>query len=423
MLYLNSFKHNYKCDLLHIEDVSLLDIAVEVGTPFYCYSLNSICKNYREFADNIPGSMICYAVKANPNIAIIKAIANMGGGADVVSGGEIRRAMAAGVPVDKIVFSGIGKTREEIEFALENNIYQINAESKEELELINQVASSKGIKASVAIRVNPNIDAKTNDKITTGLKTNKFGIPEEYIDEIFAKDFSNINLLGISVHIGSQISNLNIFLDVIKKIKVIISRIEKLEHKILRIDLGGGLGITYANDDNIPSITEYTRLLRENICNLGYKIICEPGRAIVGNAGVLVTKVLYTKSNDVVKHVVVDAGMNDLIRPALYGSKHRIVPVKKNEDLPEEEVDVVGPICESDDVFAYKYKMQQVTSSDMLAICDVGAYGASMSSTYNSRLLIPEVLVNGNQFAIIRKRGSYEEMLSQDIMPNWENFE
>ncbi|GHM57923.1 MAG: diaminopimelate decarboxylase [Candidatus Mesenet longicola] len=423
MLYLNSFKHNYKCDLLHIEDVSLLDIAVEVGTPFYCYSLNSICKNYREFADNIPGSMICYAVKANPNIAIIKAIANMGGGADVVSGGEIRRAMAAGVPVDKIVFSGIGKTREEIEFALENNIYQINAESKEELELINQVASSKGIKASVAIRVNPNIDAKTNDKITTGLKTNKFGIPEEYIDEIFAKDFSNINLLGISVHIGSQISNLNIFLDVIKKIKVIISRIEKLEHKILRIDLGGGLGITYANDDNIPSITEYTRLLRENICNLGYKIICEPGRAIVGNAGVLVTKVLYTKSNDVVKHVVVDAGMNDLIRPALYGSKHRIVLVKKNKNLPEEEVDIVGPICESDDVFAYKYKMQQVTSGDMLAICDVGAYGASMSSTYNSRPLIPEVLVNGNQFAIIRKRGSYEEMLSQDIMPNWENFE
>ncbi|GHM59027.1 MAG: diaminopimelate decarboxylase [Candidatus Mesenet longicola] len=403
--------------------MSLLDIAVEVGTPFYCYSLNSICKNYREFADNIPGSMICYAVKANPNIAIIKAIANMGGGADVVSGGEIRRAMAAGVPVDKIVFSGIGKTREEIEFALENNIYQINAESKEELELINQVASSKGIKASVAIRVNPNIDAKTNDKITTGLKTNKFGIPEEYIDEIFAKDFSNINLLGISVHIGSQISNLNIFLDVIKKIKVIISRIEKLEHKILRIDLGGGLGITYANDDNIPSITEYTRLLRENICNLGYKIICEPGRAIVGNAGVLVTKVLYTKSNDVVKHVVVDAGMNDLIRPALYGSKHRIVLVKKNKNLPEEEVDIVGPICESDDVFAYKYKMQQVTSGDMLAICDVGAYGASMSSTYNSRPLIPEVLVNGNQFAIIRKRGSYEEMLSQDIMPNWENFE
>ncbi|WP_339047707.1 diaminopimelate decarboxylase [Candidatus Mesenet endosymbiont of Phosphuga atrata] len=414
---------NYKYDLLRIEDVSLLDIAVEVGTPFYCYSFDAICKNYREFADNIPDSMICYAVKANPNIAIIKAIASMGGGADVVSGGEIRRAMAAGVPVDKIVFSGIGKTREEIEFALENNIYQINVESKEELELINQVASSKGIKASVAIRVNPNIDAKTNDKITTGLKTNKFGIPEEYIDEIFAKDFSNINLLGISVHIGSQISNLNIFLDVIKKIKVIISRIEKLEHKILRIDLGGGLGITYANDDNIPSITEYTRLLRENICNLDYKIICEPGRAIVGNAGVLVTKVLYTKSNDVVKHVVVDAGMNDLIRPALYGSKHRIVPVKKNEDLPEEEVDVVGPICESDDVFAYKYKMQQVTSGDMLAICDVGAYGASMSSTYNSRLLIPEVLVNGDQFAIIRKRGSYEEMLSQDIMPNWKNFE
>ncbi|WP_339045397.1 diaminopimelate decarboxylase [Candidatus Mesenet endosymbiont of Agriotes lineatus] len=414
---------NYKHDLLRIEDVSLLDIAIEIGTPFYCYSLNSICKNYREFTDNIPDSMICYAVKANPNIAIIKAIASMGGGADVVSGGEIRRAIAAKVSVDKIVFSGVGKTREEIEFALDNNIYQINAESKEELELINQVASNKGIRASVAVRINPNIDAKTNNKITTGLKTNKFGISEEYVDEIFARDFSNIDLFGISVHIGSQISNLNIFLETINKVKTIISRIKKYGRKISKVDLGGGLGITYANDDNVPGIAEYTRLLRENICNLGYKIICEPGRAIVGNAGVLVTKVLYTKSNDIVKHVVVDAGMNDLIRPALYGSKHKIVPVKKNEDLQEEEVDIVGPICESDDVFAYKYKMQQVTSGDILAICDVGAYGASMSSTYNSRLLIPEVLVNGNQFAIIRKRGSYEEMLSQDIMPNWKNFE
>lgn len=414
---------DYKHNILHVEKVNLLDIAKEIGTPFYCYSLDTICKNYKAFADNIPDGMVCYAVKANPNIAIIKAIANMGGGADVVSGGEIRRAIAAKVPVDKIVFSGVGKTKEEIEFALENNIYQINAESKEELDLINQVASSKGTKASVAVRINPNIDAKTNNKITTGLKTNKFGMPEEYIDEVFSRNFSNISLLGISVHVGSQISNLSIFLDVINKVKEIIFRIEKHEHKIFRIDLGGGLGIAYTNDDNVPSISEYAKLLRKNICNLGYKIICEPGRAIVGNCGVLVTKVLYAKSNDIVKHVVVDAGMNDLIRPALYGSKHKIVPVKKNEDLPKEEVDIVGPICESDDVFAHKYKVQQVTSGDILAICDAGAYGASMSSTYNSRLLIPEVLVSGNQFTIIRKRGSYDEILSQDVIPNHNWYE
>lgn len=411
---------NYKHSLLYVENVSLLDIAAEIDTPFYCYSLNIINRNYRKFADNIPNGTICYAVKANPNTAIIKAIANMGSGADVVSGGEIRRAIAAGVPTGKIVFSGVGKTKEEIEFALENNIYQINAESEEELELINQVASSRGIIAPVAIRINPNIDAKTNNKITTGLKTNKFGIPEEYVDKIFARDLSNINLLGISVHIGSQICNLNIFWDVISKVKAIISRLKEFGHKISRIDLGGGLGIPYTNnDDNVPNILEYAKLLRENICNLGYKIICEPGRAIVGNSGVLVTKVLYTKNNDIVKHVIVDAGMNDLIRPALYGSEHRIIPVKKNKDLPQEKVDIVGPICESDDVFAYKYKIQQVASGDILAVCDAGAYGASMSSTYNSRLLIPEILVNDDQFAMIRKRSSYDEMLSQDIIPNW----
>lgn len=408
---------NYKDDFLHLEDTNVFDIVNEVGTPVYCYSLNTIRSNYRLFSENVPNSLVCFAVKANSNIAVIKAVADMGGGADVVSEGEIRRALAAGVSPNKIIFSGVGKTEKEIVFALRKGIYQINVESLEELCLINKIASELVCVAPVAIRVNPNIDGKTNDKITTGLTINKFGVPEEMIGQIFEQNFSNIDILGVSVHIGSQICDTKVIINVFESVKKIALKFKSFGCNVRRVDVGGGLGIAYLENEKVCSIENYTQLLREHVCNFGYEVICEPGRSIVGNAGVLITEVLFTKTNECIKHIIVDAGMNDFIRPALYNGKHRIIPVVQRATHPKEVVDIVGPICESGDIFAHNYNIQTLNKGDLIAICDVGAYGASMSSTYNSRPLLPEVLVNKSQYAVIRKRGNFEDMLNQDLVP------
>ncbi|KAB7497898.1 Diaminopimelate decarboxylase [Armadillidium nasatum] len=412
---MNSFT-NYKDDILHMEDTNVLDIVNEVGTPVYCYSLNTIRRNYQLFSEYIPNGLICFAVKANSNIAVIKAVADMGGGADVVSEGEIRRALAAGIPSNKIIFSGVGKTEKEIIFALNKNIHQINVESLDELCLINKIAFKQGCVAPVAIRVNPNIDGKTNDKITTGLTINKFGVPEEMIGKIFEQNFANIDLLGVSVHIGSQICDKKVILNVFESVKKIVLKFKSFGCNVRRVDVGGGLGIAYLENEKVCSIEDYAQLLREKVCNLGYEVICEPGRSIVGNAGALITEVLYTKANGFIKHVIVDAGMNDFIRPALYDGKHRIIPIVQRTHQ-KEVVDIVGPICESGDIFARNYSIQTLHKGDLIAICDVGAYGASMSSTYNSRPLLPEVLVNKSKYAVIRKRGNYEDILNKDLVP------
>ncbi|CAN7939935.1 unnamed protein product, partial [Ixodes pacificus] len=317
---------NYKQGLLHIEEVSATDIAQALGTPTYCYSRSAIEDNYRKFSHDLPANaMVCYAVKANPSLAILSILASLGAGADVVSGGEIHKAILAGIPPDRIVFSGVGKTEEEIDFALNKKILLFNVESIEELKCIDKVAKSRGIVANLALRINPGIDACTHEKITTGLEENKFGILEEYIEQVLQYRLSNITISGISIHIGSQISTLSIFRSVIDKVKTLVSIFEEYGVKVRTVNLGGGLGIPYRKGDIFPSSSEYSLLVKESFKDANYRVICEPGRAIVGNAGILLTKVLYRKRSAKKTHIIVDAGMNDLMRPALYGAKHEIV--------------------------------------------------------------------------------------------------
>ncbi|GAT77400.1 diaminopimelate decarboxylase [Ehrlichia ruminantium] len=416
MLFLaNPFFH-YKSNVLNIENVSVLNITNSIGTPVYCYSLNAIKNNYIQFKENLPNnSIICYAVKSNSNLSILSLLSSLGSGADAVSEGEIRRAITAGISPNKIVFSGVGKTEQEISFALDNRILQLNVESIEELQLINKISYHKNIIAPVSIRINPNINANTNDKITTGLKVNKFGIPEESLDQVFNSSLTNIKIIGISVHIGSQIANLGIFQNTIDKVKRIVKIFEQHNIHILRVDMGGGLGIPYKNSDIFPTIQEYTNLLKNNFEKESYNIICEPGRAIVGNTGILLAKVLYHKSNYEKNHLVLDTGMNDLIRPALYNAEHTIIPavVSSKSHL---SFDIVGPICESDDTFAHSYWINNVDNNEIVAICTVGAYGSSMSSNYNSRPLVPEVIVNKDNYHIIRHRQTYNDMLKDEII-------
>ena len=416
MLFLaNPFFH-YNSNVLNIENVSVLDITNSIGTPVYCYSLNAIKNNYIQFKENLPNnSIICYAVKSNSNLSILRLLSSLGAGADAVSEGEIRRAIAAGISPNKIVFSGVGKTEQEISFALDNRILQLNVESIEELYLINKISHNKNIIAPISIRINPNINANTNDKITTGLKVNKFGIPEELLDQVFNNSLTNIKIIGISVHIGSQISNLCIFQNTIDKVKKIVKIFEQHNIQILRVDIGGGLGIPYKNSDIFPTIQEYTNLLKNSFKKESYNIICEPGRAIVGNAGILLAKVLYHKSNHEKNHLILDTGMNDLIRPALYNAEHTIIPVVVSSE-PHLSFDIVGPICESDDTFAHNYWINNVSNNEIVAICTVGAYGSSMSSNYNSRPLVPEVIVNENNYHIVRHRQTYNDMLKNEII-------
>ncbi|MEQ8228456.1 MAG: diaminopimelate decarboxylase [Rhodospirillales bacterium] len=413
----------YKNGLLAAEDVSLADLADQVGTPFYCYSRATLERHFKVFDDALVGldHTICYAVKANGNLAVIKTLAQMGAGADVVSGGELQRALSAGVSPSKIVFSGVGKTQAEMAQALDAGIYQLNVESEPELEALSQVAAAKGVTAPVAIRINPDVDAKTHAKITTGRAENKFGIDWDRAPDIYAKarELPGIDALGIAVHIGSQLTDLAPYRAAYRRLADVATDLRGQGHDIRRLDLGGGLGIPY-NDEQAPSPAEYGAMVKDIIGPLGCHVSVEPGRLIAGNAGVLVTRVLYAKDGSTRRFVIVDAAMNDLIRPALYDAYHGIVPVNEPAaDCERQVVDVVGPVCETGDTFAVQRHLPAVKPGDLLAIRSAGAYGAVMASTYNGRPLVPEVLVSGGDHAVVRRRVEAEEFMAFDAMPTW----
>jgi len=408
---------------LHAEGVPLTRIAEEAGTPTYIYSTATLIHHYRVFADAFAGqnATICYAIKANSNQAVITTLARQGAGADVLSEGELRRALEAGVPAAKIVFSGIGKSRREIALALEAGVGQINVESEPELELISALAHARGATAPIAVRVNPDVDAKTHEKITTGRKENKFGIDLAQAPEIYARAAAlpGIEAVGVAVHIGSQLTELGPFGDAFTLAAELVETLRGAGHDIRRLDLGGGLGIPY-RDETPPAPADYAALVRETTGHLGVELVLEPGRLIAGNAGILLTRVFYVKKGTAKSFVVVDAGMNDLMRPALYDAWHGIVPVVEPAmGAPTAAVDVVGPVCETADIFGHDRILPMLECDDLLAIRSAGAYGAVMASTYNSRPLVAEVLVKDDAFAVIRSRQDVAELLGMDRIPEW----
>ena len=415
----------YKDGVLHAEDVSLAEIAAAVGTPVYVYSTATLLRHFHLFDDALSGMdhLVCYAMKANSNQAVLRTLAQAGAGMDVVSGGEYRRAKAAGVPGDKIVFSGVGKTRDEIELALTGGIRQFNVESEPEMILLDIVARELGKVAPITIRVNPDVDAKTHAKIATGKSENKFGIPIARARDVYAMaaKLPGLEIIGIDVHIGSQLTDLAPFEQAYGKVAELTEVLRADGHNIRRLDLGGGLGIPYERSNTAPPLpTDYGAMVQRTLGHLGCEVEIEPGRLIAGNAGVLVSEVIYLKSGEGRDFLILDAAMNDLIRPAMYDAWHDIVPL--NEPAPGAEprpVDIVGPVCESGDTFAKQRMMPVLGSGDLVAFRSAGAYGAVMSSEYNSRPLIPEVLVNGDQFAVIRPRPSFDEMINRDTIPEW----
>ncbi|MBO9406392.1 diaminopimelate decarboxylase [Shimia sp. R9_1] len=415
----------YRDGVLHAEDVPVTEIASQVGTPFYCYSTATLERHFKLFDEALEGTkhLVCYAMKAASNQAILKTLAALGAGMDVVSGGEYARAKAAGVPGDKIVFSGVGKTEEEIEAALTGGIRQFNVESEPEMAVISAVASRLGVEAPITIRVNPDVDAKTHAKIATGKSENKFGIPISRAREVYALAASlpGLKVVGIDVHIGSQLTQLEPFAAAYRKVAELTEVLRADGHDIKRLDLGGGLGIPYERSNTAPPLPiEYGAMVKRELGHLGCEIEIEPGRLIAGNAGIMVSKVIYVKSGEDREFLIVDGAMNDLIRPAMYEAHHDIVPV--SEPAPGEEpgkYDIVGPVCETGDTFAKEREMAKLAAGDLVAFRSAGAYGAVMSSEYNTRPLIPEVLVHGDQFAVIRRRPSYEEMINRDSIPEW----
>ena len=412
----------YRAGELHAEGVPLARIAAAVGTPFYCYSSAAIERRYHRFAAAFADRAgICYALKANSNLAVIRLLARLGAGADVVSEGELRRALAAGVPAERIVFSGIGKTAAEMRFALEAGIRQINVESEPELSLLSEVASGMGRTAEIAIRVNPDVDARTHAKISTGKKENKFGIDLAHAPGAFrrAAQLPGLAVTGIALHIGSQLTDLGPFELAYRRAIELLHALAGEGILLSRVDFGGGLGIRYHNE-RPPAIEDYAALVKRVTGGLDLELEFEPGRWLVGNAGVLVARVLYVKEGASRRFLVQDAAMNDLIRPSLYEAWHDIMPVAAPAAGAERRpVDVVGPVCETGDSFAAQRPLPPIAAGELLAVMSAGAYGAAMSSSYNSRLLVPEVLVQGDRFAVIRARPSYEELLSQDRMPDW----
>jgi len=415
---------NYHNGVLCAEDVPVSEIAAEVGTPFYCYSTATVERHYTVLADalsHLPAT-ICYAVKANSNQSIIRTLAALGAGADVVSDGELIRAFEAGIPANKIVFSGVGKTASELALALEKDILQINIESEPELERLNDVAKSLGKVAPVALRINPDVDAGSHNKITTGRKEDKFGIEWTLVHEVFtrAAEMENIQPIGLAVHIGSQLTALDPFKNAFLKLRDMVAILQAEGYEIQRLDVGGGLGIPYDGGE-VPTPAEYGQMVGDVLGELGCDLLFEPGRVIVGNAGVLVTKVVYVKQGATRDFVIIDAAMNDLMRPSLYNARHDIVPViaSAEDEVADETVDVVGPVCETGDTFATEMRLPSVKQDDLLAIRSAGAYGAVMSSTYNSRALVPEVLVKDNQFAIVRERVEIDALLRHETLPNW----
>jgi len=413
----------YRAGVLHAEDVPLPRIAAAVGTPFYCYSTATLLRHYRVFAAAFTGqnALICYALKANSNQAVIRTLARQGAGADIVSEGELRRALAAGVPADRIVFSGVGKTAPEMRAALEAGILQFNVESEPELEALDMVARGLGRRAPVALRVNPDVAAATHAKIATGRAENKFGIDLDRIRAVHARasKLAGIEVVGFAVHIGSQLLDLAPFRTAFARVADLVRTLRADGHVIRRIDLGGGLGIPYDLEFS-PTPEAYGRMVAESVADLGCEIVLEPGRLLVGNAGILVTRVIYVKRGASRTFLIVDAAMNDLIRPALYEAHHGIRPViapaPGTQTLP---VDVVGPVCETGDTFAVGRALPPLDAGDLVSIDTAGAYGAVMATTYNSRLLVPEVMVNGKHHAVIRPRLDYDALIGLDRLPGW----
>ncbi len=415
----------YRDGALYAEDVPISEIAAAVGTPFYVYSTATLQRHFKLFDDALEGTdhLVCYAMKAASNQAILKTLAQAGAGMDVVSGGEYMRAKAAGVPGDKIVFSGVGKTADEIRTALTGGIRQFNVESEPEMQVINAVAMELGVIAPITVRVNPDVDAKTHAKIATGKSENKFGIPISRASEVYALAASlpGLEVIGIDVHIGSQLTELEPFELAYNKVAELTERLRAEGHTIRRLDLGGGLGIPYTRSNDAPPLpVEYGAMIKKTLGHLGCEIEIEPGRLIAGNAGLMVSKVIYVKSGEDRDFLILDGAMNDLIRPAMYEAHHDIVAVQEPAaGVEQRPYDIVGPVCESGDTFAKQRNMPPLESGDLIAFRSAGAYGAVMSSEYNTRPLIPEVLVNGDQFAVIRERPSFDEIINRDTIPSW----
>jgi diaminopimelate decarboxylase len=410
----------YRDRMLFCEDVPIEAIAREVGTPFYCYSHATLTRHFLAFdsAFDAVDHLTCFSVKSCSNVAILRVLAKLGAGVDIVSGGELYRALKAGVPPERIVFSGVGKTVEEIAHALDTGILMFNLESPQELLAVNECAARLGRRAPVAMRVNPDVDARTHPYISTGLKQNKFGIDVEaaVAEYIRARDLPHLEVVGVDCHIGSQLTEVSPFVDALRRLKLLIERLRGEGIEIRYLDLGGGLGITY-RDEEPPPPKEYAQVLMVETDRLDCRLIFEPGRVIVGNAGILVTRVLYLKEGPAKNFIIVDAGMNDLIRPSLYGSYHQIQPVAERE-RPQIRADIVGPICETGDFLARDRNLPQMEQGEMLAVMSAGAYGFSMSSNYNTRPRAAEVLVRGDRFQVIRSRETYEDLLRGEHIPS-----
>ncbi|MBD3664031.1 diaminopimelate decarboxylase [Sulfitobacter sp. TSTF-M16] len=415
----------YRDGRLFAEDVAVAEIAASVGTPFYVYSTATLLRHFRLFDEALEGldHLVCYAMKANSNQAVLQTLAQAGAGMDVVSGGEYLRAKAAGVPGDRIVFSGVGKTREEIRLALEGGIRQFNVESEPEMAVLDAVARDLGVVAPITIRVNPDVDAKTHAKIATGKSENKFGIPIARAREVYrlAAEMPGLRVIGIDVHIGSQLTELEPYRLAYQKVAELTEVLRADGHQITRLDLGGGLGIPYARSNEAPPLpTDYGKLVKETLGHLGCEIEIEPGRLIAGNAGLMVSEVIYVKSGEGRDFLILDGAMNDLIRPAMYDAYHDIISVlEPAPGVEPQPIDIVGPVCESGDTFAKQRLMPPLRAGDLVAFRSAGAYGAVMSSEYNSRPLVPEVLVKGDQFAVIRARPTFDEMIKRDTIPEW----
>jgi len=417
---------DYRNGILHAEDVALPLIADQVGTPFYCYSSATLERHFDVFSQafaDVP-SLVCFAMKANSNQAVLKTLAARGAGMDVVSEGELRRARAAGVPGSRITFSGVGKTQREIELALDEKILCFNVESEPELEEISRIAAARGVKAPIALRVNPDVDARTHHKISTGKSENKFGIPISRARAVYAHaaKLPGIHVSGVDMHIGSQITDLEPFDNAFALLAEFVRDLRADGHVIDHVDLGGGLGIPYreGEDPDAYHPERYAEVVKKHANSLGCTLVFEPGRLIVGNAGILVTRVIYVKEGDGKTFVIVDGAMNDLIRPTLYEAHHDVKPVTEAApNAPSITADVVGPVCETGDFLAQARELPKVKAGDLIAVMSAGAYGAVQAGTYNSRLLVPEVLVDGERYAVVRPRGTFEELIGLDRIPDW----
>ncbi len=415
----------YKNGQLMAEDVAIADIAAAVGTPFYAYSAATLTRHYQLFTEALSPlpHNVCFAIKSLSNLAVLKLLGDLGAGMDVVSGGEYLRAKAAGVPGERIVFSGVGKTRDEMRMALTGGVRQFNVESEPELLALSAVATELGLSAPITLRINPDVDAKTHEKIATGKKENKFGIPISKAREVYAQAarLPGLQVVGIDVHIGSQLTELAPFEAAFSKVAELTEQLRADGHTITRLDLGGGLGIPYTRSNEAPPLPlDYGALIKRTLGHLGCEIEIEPGRLISGNSGVLVSEVIYVKQGEDRTFLIVDAAMNDLVRPSMYGAHHDIVPLIEAEAGAEmQDYDVVGPVCETGDTFAKARALPALAAGDLLAFRSAGAYGAVMASEYNTRPLVPEVLVQGDHFAVIRARPTFDEILKRDTIPAW----